>query len=260
MNQPFAVIALFLYRFIWGFTLYVLVKSVVEPLMYRFPDQNADPSQFRLFLAETQFQLLKTDLIMPYLWLLLGLLAARMLLTPFLNAGLYYSVAHTELNPGYRFFKGMKELGRSYFLYYLLQTALILVPLYLLLVPAMKKAWTSGTSYESILLAALPWIGGALAYCFLIKLLVMYLQFGRLGKQAMLPTLGVFLKCLAPMLMIALTVLAISFASSVVVLSASYIWAGFWALVLYQLYRLVETFFDVWAVTSQHALFSRKSL
>ncbi|GIP40313.1 hypothetical protein J31TS4_35930 [Paenibacillus sp. J31TS4] len=258
-KQPFAVTALFLYRFAWGFALFALVKSVVEPLMYRFPNESTDPGQFRLFLAESQFRLLKTDIVMPYVWLLLALLAARMLLTPLLNAGLYYSIAHTRLNPGYRFFKGIRELARPFFLYYLLQTALIGIPGYLVLLPALRRVWSAGSSYEGILLNALPWIGGTLAYCFLVKLLIMYLQFGRLSERSPLAALGVFLRAFVPVLLISLTLLAAGWLASLVVLTASYLWAGFWALVLYQLFRFAETFLDVWAVTSQHSLYVRKT-
>ncbi|GIP36547.1 hypothetical protein [Paenibacillus sp. J2TS4] len=257
LRQPFVIMVLFLYRFAWGFALYELVKSVVVPLLYRYPG-NASPERVKLFLAEIQFQLMKTDLIVPYVWLLLGLFAARMLLTPFLNAALYYSVEYTRLNNGYRFFKGMKELYKSFFLYYLLQMIITLGPIYFL-IPIVKKMLSQAVSYEALLVHLLPWAAGLLIYGYLIRLAVMYLQFGRTANRPLFQSLACLLKGFLPILGIAAALLLLSFLISVAVLSVVFIWAGFWAILLYQLYRFVETFVSVWGITAQHEWYSSKT-
>lgn len=257
LRQPFAVLVLFLYRFAWGFALYELVKSVIIPLLHRYPG-NVSPDRVHLFLAEIQFQLTKTDLISPYLWLLVGLLGARMLLTPFINAALYYSVEYTRLNNGYRFFKGIKELYKSFLLYYLLQTAVTLGPLYFL-IPKVKSIFLQAVSYESLLMNLLPWIAGCLVYGFLVRLAVMYLQFGRTANRPLLQSMTCLIKGLLPVIGMAVILLLLSFLLSLTVLTVVFVWAGFWAVLLYQLYRFAETFISVWGITSQHQWYTSQS-
>ncbi|WJH35770.1 hypothetical protein N6H14_07520 [Paenibacillus sp. CC-CFT747] len=131
-RQPFLLVLLFVYRLVWGIVLYRMVQSVVVPLMHRYAG-GISKSQVQLFLAEGEFQLTKTDLSHSYLWMLLAVMLARMFVTPLLNAGVYYSLSHPHLNMGYRFFKGIRELGRSFFLLYLVQMLLTAAPAYFLL-------------------------------------------------------------------------------------------------------------------------------
>jgi len=259
-RQPFLVLTLFLYRFAWGFGLYKLAQSIILPLMYRHPGslEGVPASQLQLFLAEGQFILLKTDISHSYLWLLLGLLLVRMVLTPLLNAGLYFSLANTRLNAGYRFVRGIRELGRSYYLLFAAQMALTLAPLYWVLPKAIRSI-SAARTYEALLWNALPYLGGMLVYGYLLHLLFMFLQFGRAWSAPLNRTLGTLLRHSPAILGMALLLLGGILLVSALVTGASLYWASFWTLVLYQAYRFLETLFGVWTIAAQHQLFKAKT-
>lgn len=256
-KQPFLVLILFTYRLGWGIVLYRIVQSIVVPLLHRFPDIQAAGGQTELFLAEGQFQLLKTNFIDSYLWLFLGLLLTRMVITPMLNAGIYYSLSQTHLNSGYRFLKGIRELGGVFLLYYLAQMAITLAPLYFLL-----PKWGSillGGEYNSTLLVLIPLITGYLLYGYILHLVFMYLQFGKAWSRPWSESLRIALRSILSIIGISILFMLGSALIATIATSVLWIWASLWTLILYQAYRLVHTFVHLWLVTSQQQLYSTKT-
>jgi hypothetical protein len=256
-KQPFLVLVLFAYRLGWGIALYKIVQSIVVPLLHRFPDIHANGGQTELFLAESQFQLLKTDFIDSYLWLFLGLLLTRMIITPMLNAGIYYSLSQTHLNSGYRFFKGIRELGGIFLLLYLLQMALTLAPLYFLF-----PKWGNillGGEYNSTLLVLIPLITGYLVYGYILHLVFMYLQFGKAWSRPWRESLRIALRSILSIVGISILFMLGSALIATIATSVLWIWASLWTLILYQAYRLVHTFVHLWVITSLQQLYSTKT-
>lgn len=258
VRQPFLLLILFLYRFCWGIVLYKLSQSVILPLLHRYPDQAEVDAQARLFLAEGQFVLFKTDISHSYLWLLLGLLVARMILTPVLNAGVYFSLAHTEFNSGYRFFRGIVELIRPYSLYYAIQMILTLAPLWWVL-PELRDAVLGAGTITGLVKGAFPYAALMLLYGFLLHLLFLYIQLGRVTSGTLSQSIGTALRSLPLALGIAALILLVSSLAAMAVLGASVYWAGFWALVFYQAYRFVQTLFSVWGIAAQQQLYREKT-
>lgn len=258
LRQPFPVLVLFLYRFVWGVTLYKLSQSIVLPLLHRYPDGDGFAAQSRLFLAEGQFVLFKTDISHSYLWLLAGLLALRMVLTPLLNAGLFYSLANTQFNAGYRFVRGIAELTKPYALIYAIQMALTLIPLWWVL-PELKSVFLTAGSYQELLRGALPYASVMLVYGFLLHLLFLHIQFGYVHSEPLSRSVGTALRSLPLILGIGGLIVLAGTLASLAVLGGSILWAGFWALVVYQAYRFVQTLVSVWGIASQHRLFTAKS-
>lgn len=256
-KQPFLVLILFAYRLGWGIVLYRIIQSIVVPLLHRFPDIQAAGGQTELFLAESQFQLLKTDFIDSYLWLFLGLLLTRMAITPMLNAGIYYSLSQTHLNSGYRFFKGVRELGGIFLLYYLAQMTVTLAPLYFLL-PKWKDILLGG-EYTSTLLVLIPLISGYLFYGYILHLVFMYLQFGKAWSRPWRESLRIALRSIPSIVGISILFLLGSALIATIATSVLWIWASLWTLILYQAYRLIHTFVHLWVITSQQQLYSTKT-
>lgn len=258
MRQPFPVLVLFLYRFGWGIGLYKLVQSVILPLLHRYPEQAGLASQNQLFLAEGQFVLLKTSISHSYFWLLLALLLIRMIGTPLFNAGLFFSLSHTEYNAGYRFVRGIAELWRSFTLLYLLRMALTLAPLWWVL-PKVKASFFTAASYSDLVKDALPLAAIMLGYGFLLHLLFLYIQFGKARSDSLGRSVGTAIRCLPLMLGTAVLILLAAALCSLAVLTSSVIWAGFWMLVVYQGYRFFQTLFSVWGIAAQHELYAAKA-
>ncbi|NEW07583.1 hypothetical protein GK047_16370 [Paenibacillus sp. SYP-B3998] len=257
MQQPFAVIVLFLYQMGWGALLYKLVQSVLVPLMHRFPGGQQPKQTLELFLAEGQFQLFKTDLSHSYLWWLAALLGARMLLTPMLNAGVYYSLTHAQQNAGYRFFKGIKELTFPFLVSYLLRVVMSLLPL-IWLFPKAQSIFARTTSYEDALVQLLPWLFGMLGYGFLLHLLFMHVQFAIAARIGIVSTVITFIRHALPIVGLAILLLLASGLLAGITFTATYIWAGLLALIIYQLFPLFSMFLHMWAITSQYQLWSAK--
>ncbi|TCZ78923.1 hypothetical protein E0485_07625 [Paenibacillus albiflavus] len=252
-NQPFAVITLFIYRLIWSVILYKTIGSIIVPILHRYPETEQGLMARHLFFAEGQFQFIKTDLPNAYIWLGLGLLAARMILHPVLNAGVYYSLANEHMNSGYRFIRGIKQLTLPYFLYYIVQTALTLLPL-LWLWPKFGKIATMTSSLPQLATSLLPWMIGYLLYIYFVHLCFMYIQFGKLYEAG--PFTSLFrLICWSPMVLsIAIIMLLITGIFTLAAYTATYIWAGLLALLIYQLFPLFSSYLRIWSIASQYEL------
>ncbi|TDF92173.1 hypothetical protein [Paenibacillus piri] len=257
-HQPFAVCTLFVYNLVWGLALYNLIRSVVVPLLHRYPGHELSRASVQLFWIEAQFQLMKTDLIYSYLWWGVALLATRMLFSPLLNAGVYYSIEHTELNAGYRFVQGIRKLGLPFLGLYALQMLLSLAPLYEL-VPRLVASYGKHVTLTSLSWHVLPLIAGYLLYVFVLQTVFMYVQFGKLNGTSSSRSLLILLRNMLPIMLLAGSILLLTSVLSAAVMTSAMLWAGFAALLLVQAYRLVHMFCELWAITSQYALWNAKS-
>jgi len=257
-KQPFAVVALFVYQLVWGTLLYKAVHSIVVPLMHRFPDAEQGVMARHLFLAESQFQLFKTDLPITYLWWAFGLLAARMALHPIINAGVYYSLANRHLNAGYRFVSGIKNLTAPFFVYYICQMALTALPI-VWLWPVVKQIFRTTATYQAILIELLPWFAGYLAYGYLLHLVFMHIQFSRTHRIGTLSSMLRMIRYSPIMIGLAALLLIVTGICTAAAIVASQVWAGFLALLLFQLFPIIGMYFRVWSIASQYELWSAKT-
>jgi hypothetical protein len=246
-SQPFAVCLLFIYNLLWGVLLYAVIRSIVVPLLHRYPSPELPQNAVQLFWLEGQFQIMKTDLIYPYLWWGLALLLIRLLFTPLLSAGVYYSLEHMELNAGYRFMRGIRKLAPSFTLLYTIQTVMVVAPLYLL-IPKLMEAYGLHHSLTGIAWHIAPWIGGYL-----------YMQFGLASGKSPIWSLGLLIRNLFPVLLLAVTTLVITLAITALLMASAMVWAGLAALVGIQAYRLLQVFGKMWMITSQHALWNAQN-
>lgn len=257
-NQPFTVCTLFMYNLLWGLALYDMIHSIIFPLLRRYPGKELSREAVQLFWVEGNFQIMKTDLLHSYIGWGLGLLLARMLLTPLLNAGVYYSLKHTELNAGYRFVQGIRKLALPFFGYYLAQMALQLGPLYWLIPKATQLYGKQATLYGAAQ-AILPLLGAYLVYMFLLQTLFMYLQFGKVSGKSSLYSVTLLLRNALPVLLLAIIVMLIGLFITAAVMTSTMIWAGFLALLGFQAYRFIHMFCKMWEITTQYALWNAKS-
>lgn len=257
-RQPFAVCALFIYNLAWGVLLYKLAQSVILPLLHRYPGQELPRQAAQLFWIEGHFQLLKTDVLLPYCWWGVGLLALRMLLHPMLNAGVFYSLHHRDLNAGYRFVEGIRRLSLRYFGLYGMQMLLALAPLYWL-IPHAVAQYGKQASYLGLGKALLPLLTLYAAYLFIAQLCFLFLQLGVLGERSASFTLLFFMRYFVRILMTALIVFAISATLALAAMASAFMWAGFIALLGMQAFRLVQMFCKLWAIGAQYELWLEKA-
>lgn len=257
LKHFYLIIFLFLYELLWGFFLYRIIEGIIVPLLKRYPDSSPADNAVQLFLAEAQFQLMKTDLIRPYLWLFAGILAARMLLTPLFNAGLLHSLHHAGDDGGTRFLQGIRAVWKPFALLYSVKTALTAAPAVWLL-PRAFDLLLSGSGIKGVVQQLGPWVVGWLALALLLHLLFLAIQFGIVSGNGALRSMWDGLRHILPLAGISLIMWGIGLLISISFASASMLWAGLLALILHQGYQLIRTIMKVWTAASQYDLWQSR--
>ncbi|MCQ6561873.1 hypothetical protein [Paenibacillus mendelii] len=259
MKHFYIIIMLFVYELLWGFFLYRTIESILIPLLRRYPDTLGVDNAVQMFLTEAQFQLIKTDIVRPYLWLFGGLLAGRILLTPFINAGLLYSLHHTTDEGGTKFLHGIRSAWKPIALLYFIETLFTLAPAIWLL-PRALDILLSSNSMTELLQHTAPWAGGWIAWALLLHLLFLAMQFGAVSGSGSMRALWSAFRHLFPFVGISIVMWAIAMLAGLTIASASMLWAGLLALILNQSYHLIRTIIKVWTVASQYDVWQSKQV
>lgn len=260
-RHPLLIFLFYIYHFAWGFFLYKLVFAVVRPVLLRYPETGTREIDVNLYWLEFHFRMVKTDLIAPYLWTLAGLLLARMILTPVLQAGLFYCI-HQDHNPSREeraFIRGIKIFSRSFFGYYVLRSILGVIPLFWLVPFWMKQLhsnydWTS--FFGAIFISVTCYIG----YLLLLQFLFMYNLFRLLTETSLLEASRIILRLLPQALVISIVLCAVSLLAATMYSLVSWLQAGFFTLILYHLYPLMRLIIRFWNIGSHYQLWREKEL
>lgn len=253
LRHKYALVVLFLYRLLWGFFLYRFVDSIVSTVLSRYPDPHPNGGAARLFLIEAQFRLLKTDLVDEVLWMLAGMLLLRMIVTPLLNAGLYYSFQHADDREGTRVLTGIRSAWKPVTLLYWIENALALLP-GAWLIPMAKASYLSGAAEDAWLRELLPYAGAWIVWAFLLHLLFVFMQFSAAAKDGLLSGIGRACRRALPLLAVSLLLFAAGAFASLVVTASSLFWTGFLTVALHQAFQLVRSLITLWTAASQHQL------
>lgn len=259
-EQLYILILLFLYRLLWGYFLYGFVRDAVVPVLLRYPDSHAGGSLMGrlLFYIEGQFSLSAEPAVQRWLWMLLALSLLRLLVSPFIRAGLLHEL-HMERQGerGLFFFSGMKKYGLSVLLFSLAEWVLCLLPLCWFALKLYAMLLSSVLDYK-LLLQLLPYIAGWLAYIYVIRLLLLYMQFGCTGGTGMFASLLIGLKCIFT----AAGISAILGAGGLLLLLicglSGLFFPGLAALLIRQLAPLPSTLFKMWGIAAQYHLWSSR--
>ncbi|HUC94143.1 MAG TPA: hypothetical protein VMS09_19350 [Paenibacillus sp.] len=241
---------LFLYQLLWGFFLYRTVESIVVPLLKRYPGALSSEGAVQLFLVEAQFRLAKTDLIVPYLWMLAGLLAARTAFTPLINAGLLYSLRHAAEGSGTPFWAGIRAAWRPVALLYAIELALTWAPL-LYLVPLARRTLAASGSWQEVAASLVPYFAAWLLLCAAVRILSLGMQFGVVAGRGTLGSMTEAIRCFLPVAGVTAAMWGLAAAVGLASSAASLLWAGLFALILHQGHYFVRTWFKVWTCAVQ---------
>lgn len=253
------VLLLFMYHALWGFILYRTVNHIVTPILKRYPDLTGRSDAVTLFWMESQFQLLKTDMIMPYVYTFLIMLFIRMLITPFLQAGLLHSIhQHANQGSGTFFLQGIKKKWKKVTLLYWLKSLAILIPLGMFVQPIISKLLhTNGngtflsqnTSWNLLFL---------ILWSLLIQVVFYILQLGAAWEIKMLTMLKK--ACIHALAFCSVTIvislLYVTLSTGVHLLSL--LWVSLISFIMYQSLPLLRTLMDVWLIASQYKVIHSK--
>ena len=257
----YLMLLVFVYQLLWGFVLYRAIDETVSPLLRRFPDAAASEQAVQTFLTEAQIRLFKTDMAMPYLWMLGGLFVARMLITPLFNAGFFYStLQQSQSGGGTRFREGIRKAWKPVMLIYFLQALLTIAPAYKMLPKAYNALITSHSTNE-LMMTLLPGAALWILWGMVLSLLSLALQVGAVSDESMGTVLLRSVRHFLPYAALSLLMWAIGMTMGLAVTSMSLIWAGFLALVVHQSYHLIKIMMKMWTLATQlHYLESRREV
>lgn len=252
------VIVLFLYQLIWAFVLYRTVDHIITPLMKRYPDLTSGKDAITLFWMENQFQLLKTDLIVPYLYALLIMLLIRMLITPFLQAGLLHSIhQHAVHGKGTYFRKGIAAKWKPITLLYWLKNLLIALPIIIYAWPIIGKM--AGHANAAMLSSYLNWnLVLLIIWALLVQALFYLLQLAIAWEIGVVTTMKQTFKHAISFLAVSLVIVVIYILASAGVHTLSVLWVSFISFLLYQVLPLLRSMCKVWLLASQYKAIESK--
>lgn len=251
-RHPWLISMLFIYKLIWGLIIYHIVQAIVVPLLYRFPSDHSDAA-VQVFFAEAQFQLFKTNIGHIPVGIVAGIFLMRILVTPLLNAGIYYSIERDEKKQIRPFINGVKSLGISFIKIYSCHIIIASAPLYWI-VQYVIEQFNTASSLHTLAYAIGPLCIGYWMYLFVLQLCFMYIQFGKTSGTRFVQSLAFFIRHLAPILLLSSALLLITACIALFNLSFTMIWASFISVLLYQLYYLTKAFMNVWEISSQYAI------
>ncbi len=258
-RKSLLIIILFLYEMFWGFLLYRYVKSVLVPILYRYPGQEV-PTWSSLFWIEGEFRLVKTDMASIYIWTLASLLLVRLLLTPLINAGLFHAIHHEAQEQWRSFLNGIRTRWGKFLSLYGVQMVLTLAPLYWL-VPHLATALQERSLTNVHMMNSALLIASYLAYVAFVRLCFMYLQFAVTASDSLGSAFLIWCKRQLPLIGLSLIILLIAIVLQGMLTAVSMFWAGLTTLIVYQATPLVRVLLQVWEIAAQHDLWlkSRRS-
>ncbi|WP_379137535.1 hypothetical protein [Paenibacillus sp. sgz500958] len=260
-EQIYILILLFIYRLLWGYFLYGFIRDAIVPVLLRYPNEQAGGSGIgRLqFFIEGQYSLAGDPGVQKWLWLLLGITVLRLLISPFIRAGLIHEL-HQESKGerGLFFFPGMKLFGLPIMIFSLIEWILALIPLYWL-APILYKLLLSSYLDHKLLLQAVPYTAAWLVYIYFIRLCLLYMQFGYTGRTGMFSSLLLCLRHIIPASGISLLLGAGGFLVLLLCSITSVFCPGLPAILIRQLSPLPSTFFKMWGLSAQYHLWDSKN-
>ncbi|NUU59218.1 hypothetical protein [Paenibacillus agri] len=260
-EQTYILILLFIYRLLWGYFMYGFVREAVVSVLLRYPDHNAGGSGMArlLFYIEGQHSLTSDPDVQRWLCLLLGLTLLRLLISPFIRAGLLHEL-HQERSGerGLFFFPGMKKHGLSVLIFSLVEWLLALLPVYWF-APKIYTLLLSSLMDYKLLLNGVPYILAWCAYVYVIRLLLLYMQFGYTAGTGMFSSLLIALRCLLTAIGVSLVMGAGGLLLLVIYALGVFYFPGLPALLIRQLLPLPSTLLKLWGIAAQYDLWRSKA-
>lgn len=260
-EQFYILILLFIYRLLWGYFIYGFIRSAVVPILLRYPDQDAGGSEMGrlLYYIEGQFSLNSDPSIRTWLWMLLGLAILRLLLSPFIKAGLLHEL-HQERKGerGLFFFPGMKIYGGTVLIFSIIEWVLALLPLYFV-APKMYGLFLSSFLNYPLLLQLVPYILVWLIYVFIVRLFLLYMQFGYTAGTGMFSSLLICVRSIIPAISISIVLGGGGLLLLLINGLTGLLCPGLPALLIRQITPLPSTLLKMWGIAAQYHLWQSKA-
>ncbi|MDP5274676.1 hypothetical protein [Chengkuizengella axinellae] len=256
-NQLMGYILLFsMYQLIWGIFLYRWIQSIVHSISQRIPISEIKDAQ-QLFMIESGYLISNVDFIINHLTPLIILLSLRWVLSPLLNAGLFYTIhyKHQESSRSL-FFQGIVKQGASFLFISFVHLVLLAVPLYWF-ISFIKNKLATLTSLESIFFNFVPLVLVFVVYAWFIHIVVIYMQWRKTTHNALLPPIFFIFKHFLFLIGFSLIMLLLLGLSKILFSSVSIFWAGLFAIIMHQVQYYFSTYFKILEVNIQYHFWTK---
>ncbi|WP_410513009.1 hypothetical protein PaeBR_00495 [Paenibacillus sp. BR2-3] len=260
-EQIYILVLLFIYRLLWGYFMYGFVRDAIIPILLRYPNEQAGGSGMGrlLYYIEGQFSLTGDSNVQRWLWMLLAMSVLRLVLSPFIRAGLIHELHKESIGErGLFFFPGMRQYGLPVLIFSLVEWLLALVPLYWI-APVIYKLLLSSYLNYTLLWQISPYLLAWLVYIFIIRLCLLYMQFGYTRGTGMFSSLLICLRYFLPAAAVSVMLGAGGFIVLLVCGLTGLLSPGLPALLVRQVSPLPSTFFKMWGVAAQYHLWHSKA-
>lgn len=257
-----SVIILFLYQLLWGFFLYRVINELVVSLLERYPDSSLPEISRILFIFEGEQGFEQNPSIkITLIWILI-LVLLRIILSPFIQAGILYGLVPDESRKsGLSLFRGMQQFWRPVLLIYFIEWLLIISPAYFIY-PKLSQLIVIllqvGLTYP-VLFTVVGYLMGWCTYIWIIRQCSLFIQFGYFFQHKITPSFFIFLRSILKGILISCLLVLFLFGISLLFGTISFIWTGLVALILQQCFPLFKSIFSIWRVTAQYELWEQCS-
>lgn len=257
-----SVIILFLYQLLWGFFLYRIINELVVSVLERYPDSSLPEISRILFMFEGQLGFEQNPNIKTALIWIAILVLVRIILSPFIQAGILYGLVPDEdRKSGLSLFRGMQQFGKPVLLIYLIEWLLIISPAYFIyprLIQPIIMLFQVGITYP-VLFTVISYLTGWCAYIWMVRQCSLFIQFGYFFQHKIAPSFVIFLRSILKGLLISCLLGLSLFGISLLFGTLSFIWTGLLALILQQCFPLFRSLISIWRVTAQYNLWQQNS-
>lgn len=244
-----------LYHVGWSLLGFGWIQSLIRDILVRYPATDLGEMAVQVFWAESQFRVLKTNIIEPWIWLICALLLLRLICHPLLHAGIFYTISDLKKLKAREqnertltkilsvFIKGIRKLGWSFSNFYFLQIVLTCLPM-LWLFPLLRWSWQSNfASLSATVQQNILYIGCYVIYIWIIRAITIYFMLKKTQasfsdpSRVQLPVRKNFF----PIIALSLLFIFTSTIMSVSVSFAAFLWSNVLALALHLSYGFFRT-------------------
>lgn len=245
------------YQLLWVVLLYNIIEHIVSPIVRALPNDPANAQTLQYFWLEARFLIAKTDIILPYLYLLIALLVVRSLIAPFVQGGIYGVLAKSKSEQtNIKFFSEIMQNWKPFVIYHWIKILAVTIPTIMLMAPITEQLTTH---YFSISAKQLPWMPIILLviWCFVISSIIYGLLIGLVNQLSWQQSLIILLKRALKLIGVAIIILLGIALLSVISQIVSLYMIGIISSALFFILPVIRTFLKAWTISTHMVQFEQ---
>lgn len=239
-----------MYQLLWTVLLYFMIERIVSPILRALPSQGTSAAATQYYWLEIRFLAAKTELLLPYLYIVAALLLIRMAFTPFIQGGIFGALAKSRQEQAHnQFFKELKTNWKPFLLLYWIKTLSIAVPLIMVLLPSVKPLLEQYFTFPVKEVTLFPIMMLAL-WSIIVSALIYGILLGRVSQLSWQKTLTTLITQALKLLAVALFIAAILLVGHFIFQLSTLFISGLLSTILFFILPIVRTFLKAWSVST----------